>query len=118
MALALGVLALHQLSHGRSLVATDSAVAGHHAVVEAAPMPASDAHQVCDEVCQHAPTVIVCLLALVLMVGRWVLRAPRESWWFSWAGRVGSGSAGRVMARLRVVFARPVSPLSLGISRT
>lgn len=36
LGLALGVLALHQLSHGRSLVVTDPAVAGHHAIAASA----------------------------------------------------------------------------------
>ena len=119
IAMVLGVLALHQLSHDRSLVATDSAAAGHHAVVPAASVPVGDAHQVCDEACQPAPTIMVCLLALVLLVGRWVLRAPCESWWFRWADRV------RDAWNIRVTWQPPasasrsyVSLLSLGISRT
>lgn len=140
-ALVSGVLVLHQLSHGRSLVTTDAPVAGHHVVastaravtltsvatatehhtldqqVIAGTSSSGDMVDACGAACSVPAVAMICLLALVLLVGRLLLRAPPEVWW--WAvmsgrlpavqpapGRAGSSTRSAVCLR------------SLGISRT
>lgn len=135
--LALCVLALHQLSHGRSLVVTDTAVAGHHAIIavgsaeigsSAAADPAA-AHRhgwvgepggqpQCGQLCDHPSSIMVCLLALVLLAGCRLIRGPSQVRWFAFAWTAQRLGARVVVAPDRMAWSSPVSLLSLGVSRT
>lgn len=147
LGLTLGVLALHQLSHGRSLVVGDPAVAGHHATITtesaiagsgvarsaepgstAAPTDVPMAgghgvddrgsHPICGRVCEHPSSLMVCLLALVLLAGCRLLSGPAEARWFALARAAGRLDVRAVVDRGRGSSTSSVSLLSLGISRT
>lgn len=134
--LALGLLALHQLSHGRSLVTTDAAAAGLHAAPAALSMHSVESvgsvsvagehgHEVlsaaserCDAWCDHSAVSMVCLFVMALLMGRRLLRPPAVLWW-SIRPREGlNRSLRRVRDRPRPPHLVAVSRWSLGISRT
>lgn len=130
----LGVLVLHLLSRGGGLVNTVTDTPGGHPMVSVSiwtsgahlvsdaagllPDAVDRAGDVCGTVCETPSIVMTCLLALVLLAGRLLLRAPPRECWPRSSGSWLESVRVRGEQALRSTRVTARSSLWLGISRT